>query len=401
MPGNKHSSLEARMEIWACWKSIVSHTPRRSYTHTFLFLLLLLPTTLYAQNRGAVSGTVYDAETDTTLPGTHVYLANTTIGDITNPNGFFNIQGVQAGTYQIIVTIIGYKPLKQPIEISPGNTTQLTLKMEKDVYQVGEITITDNQPKGWKRDRTRFERMFLGITTNRRRCEIENPYVLSFEKNHGIFTASASEPLIIVNRSIGYKVTYLLSEFSADGGEFRFVGEPLFEELEPKDEKEAKRWENRRQETFAGSFRHLLRSMAAGTSYEDGFRLYLFDTLYWQKPHRHLMDYFEEAGAEISADSLVKAHLQPHMRTMEFPGYLHVFYLNEMMDRDFYEWIAMSYNASKEPVRAVLRLIHIEANFNEIGFLNNAFDVARYGYWNWESGICNWLPFNYGLEPAG
>lgn len=402
MPGFLHIRMAKCMVKWAyerC-KSAPIHTHNHKILLLLVVLLLGFIPSAYAQNRGSVNGFVYDTETDVTLPGAHVYLANTTIGDITNPDGFFKIEDVQAGAYQIIVTIIGYKPLQQPIEILPGLATDLTLKLEKDVYSIGEITVTDNQPKGWKRELTRFERMFLGITSNRRGCEIENPFVMSFEKTNHVFTASASAPLTIINRSIGYEVTYHLSEFSADGNQFRFMGQPVFIELEPKNDKEARKWEKRRKEAYAGSFRHFLRSLAAGTSYEEGFRLYLLDTLYWQKPHTHLMDFFGESGAALNHDSLMKEHPLPHERSMVFSGYLHIFYLNEMMERDFYEWIAMPYNATKEPVRAVLRLIHLEANFNEIGYLNNAFNVARYGYWNWESGICNWLPFNYGLEPA-
>ncbi len=374
-------------------------------TCVFLLLtscfLLLAASTAQAQSRGAVSGIIRDAETDESLPGAHVYLASTTIGDITDPNGFFNIQDVQAGAYQIIVTIIGYKPFQQTVEITAGGNTDLSLLLEKDVYQVGEITVTDNQPKSWKRDLTRFKRMFLGNTPNRRGCEIDNPYTINFSRPGNFFEASADQPIVILNKHLGYKVTYLLDEFSSGGNQFRFTGQPVFEELTPKNDKEAKRWEKRRLTTYRGSFQHFLRSVAQNRLEEEGFRVYLNETLFWQRPHTELMDYFAENNASASLDAFLKPHPVDHERVFEFVGYLHIFYLEEMMHRDFYDWIAMNYNASKEPVRAVLRLTHIDAVFNEIGFLNNAFDLARYGYWNWESGICNWLPFNYGLEPAG
>ncbi|MEM8487599.1 MAG: carboxypeptidase-like regulatory domain-containing protein [Bacteroidota bacterium] len=355
----------------------------------------------FAQNRGAVSGIIRDAETDESLPGAHVYLANTTIGDITDPNGFFNIQDVQAGAYQIIVTIIGYKAFQQTIEIAANGETDLSLLLEKDVYEVGEITVTDSQPKSWKRDLTRFKRMFLGNTPNRRGCEIENPFVINFKRLDSYFEASADQPIVITNKYLGYRVTYLLNEFSSGGNQFRFTGQPIFEEIEPRDKKEARRWKKRRQESFQGSFKHFLRSVAQGTLQEEGFEVYLNETLFWQRPHAELMDYFEETDAAADLNAFLKPHPVPHERVMEFAGYLHVFFQKEMMHRDFYESVSMNYNPSKEPVRAVIRLTHIDAIFNEIGFLNNAFDIARYGYWNWESGICNWLPFNYGLEPAG
>ena len=369
----------------------------------FIFVLVLFfeglaPTSLYAQNRGTISGIIYEDETDATLPGAHVFLANTTIGDITNPDGYFSIENIQAGSYQLIVTIIGFKTYQQPVKVLPGEVTSLTLKLSKDVYQVGEITVTDKQPKSWKRNLTRFKRMFLGNTPNRRGCDIENPYTLDFVKRGGYFEASSKAPLTVINKALGYKITYHLNEFSSGNNQFRFTGQPIFEELEPKNERELRRWSKRRAETFAGSFRHFLRSLASETAHEEGFSFYLDDSLYFQKPHNDLMVYFQEEEAEVPVDSFLVDHPLPHELALKFSGYLHIFYENEMMHRDYYESVNMGYNPTKEPIRAVIRLIHTDAIFNEIGFLNNAFDVGRFGYWNWESGICNWLPFNYGLE---
>ncbi len=386
------------------FRSAPSHTPSNKQTGHILLALLFIwfvPGGLViAQNIGSVSGFVHDSETEETLPSAHVYLANTTIGDIADPNGFFNIEDVQAGNYLIIITMIGYKPLQQSVEILPGSNTDLSFELEKDIYKVGEITVTDSRPRSWRRELTRFKRMFLGNTPNRRGCELENPFVLSFEKTDGRFEASASMPIEIINKAIGYKLTYHLSTFSASGNEFRYTGYPTFEELEPKDEKEANKWRERREETYVGSFQHFLRSLAAGTVEEEGFQLYLYRYLRLQQPHRELMDFMEDERTKVTIDALLKDHPHEHERALQFPGYLHVFYMNEIMHRDFYESVTYHYKPTKEPVRAAIRLIHLEAVFNEIGFLNSSFDVARYGYWNWESGICNWLPFNYGLESS-
>ena len=368
-----------------------------------LLILLLAPTVLHAQSLGSLSGMVYDAVDDSAIPGAHVYIASTTIGDITDPNGFFRITDVQAGSYQLIITMIGYKPLQRPIEILPNAETDLNLKLEKDVYQVGEITVTESRPKQWRRDLNRFKRMFLGITSNRSGCDIDYPYHLNFNRQGDVFTADTNVPITVINKSLGYEVIYILNEFSASGGMFRFIGEPLFKELEPKNDKERRKWEKRRQQTYAGSFNHFLRSMAAGTFDEDGYELYQFIDLQWKMPHKKLIRYLRANGRRVrlQPEKIIKQHHLPHERSLQIEDFLYVFYNNKVMERDFYEWISMGYNPSKEPVRAIIRNIHTEVVFNEIGFLNNAFGVERYGYWNWDSGICNWLPFNYGLEPAG
>ena len=373
--------------------------------HLFTVLLLAcLPSISFAQSLGSISGMVYDADDDTAIPGAHVYLANTTIGDISDPNGFFRIQDVQAGTYQLVITIIGYKPLQQAIEILPSEENDLVLKLEKDVYQVGEITVTDENPKQWKRDLRRFKRLFLGITSNRKGCEIENPYVLDFVKKDGHFTATASQPITVINKALGYEVTFLMQDFDAYDGQYRFIGDPFYTELEPSNEKEQKKWEKKREETFAGSLNHFLRSMAAGTFKEDGYTLFLYSVPTWKMPHNKLVAFLKSngIGVRLQPEKVIKEDVVPYQRILNFDGYLHIFYEHKIMRRDYYEWVGMSYSPSKEPVRAVIRNIHTQTVFNEMGFLNNAYNVERHGYWSWDSGICNWLPFNYGLEePAG
>ncbi|MEM8483894.1 MAG: carboxypeptidase-like regulatory domain-containing protein [Bacteroidota bacterium] len=368
-------------------------------------MLLVLSGSVYAQNTGSISGVVRDAETDVPIPGAHVFLANTTIGDITDANGYFSIQDVQAGSYQIIARIIGFQPARKTIRISTDTLKDTPFKLTKQIYEVGAITVTDNRPskpsRKRRRDLTRFKRMFLGTTPTRQGCEIENPHVIEFTRLSGFFEASSNQPIVITNKYLGYRISYLLDLFSTGQNLFRFKGEPFFVELPPRDDKEAERWKKRRTETYNGSFQHFLRSAAQGTLVKEGFDVYLTDSLYWKRPHKKLIDFFEGIEADVKPADYIKPHTLPHERELYFSGFLHVIYNEETMHRDFYDADLISYSASREPVRAVIRTTDGNAIFNEIGFLNNAFDIARYGYWNWESGICNWLPFNYGLEPAG
>ena len=237
--------------------------------------------------------------------------------------------------------------------------------------------------------------MFLGGTPNRRGCEIENPFVLDFTSGNGVFNASASEPLVVVNRSLGYKLTYLLTHFSAQDGEFRYRGESYFEELTPKNQKEARRWNKRRTQSYKGSFQHFLRSAASGEAYEHGFRLYLLDELIWHKPDRLFMDYVKELEAEVPVDSVMNEGNFDYERILRFPGYLHIRFLDATMLPEYYEDVLTNYNAS-EPIRSAIDVLHKQASFNEVGFLNNAYDISQYGYWRWGSGVCNLLPLDFG-----
>ena len=83
----------------------------------FIFLTCITPMVI-AQNKGAIQGIVVDSETEGSLPGVHVYLASSSIGDISNPDGYFRIDQIPAGSYQLIATMIGYQPIQQTIDVT-------------------------------------------------------------------------------------------------------------------------------------------------------------------------------------------------------------------------------------------------------------------------------------------
>ena len=56
----------------------------------YIFLFLLLPITLIAQNM-TVSGTVFDQETKQPLPGVAVYVDGSNVGAVTDFDGNFSI----------------------------------------------------------------------------------------------------------------------------------------------------------------------------------------------------------------------------------------------------------------------------------------------------------------------
>jgi hypothetical protein len=69
--------------------------------------------------RGALTGTVVDAETNEVLPGAHVVLAGLGIGTATNAAGYFAIPDLPAGTYRVRVSYIGYQPVERELSAYP------------------------------------------------------------------------------------------------------------------------------------------------------------------------------------------------------------------------------------------------------------------------------------------
>lgn len=83
----------------------------------------------------SISGTVTSAEDGTSIPGVSVVIKGTTLGTITNIDGFYQ-QDVPADAKTIIFSFVGMKTLEIPISGSVINAT-----MEADVLGLDEVMI--------------------------------------------------------------------------------------------------------------------------------------------------------------------------------------------------------------------------------------------------------------------
>ncbi len=94
---------------------------------TFMLAIVALQVSVMAIT---LKGRILDKKTKEPLIGASVIIANTSIGAITNFDGFYEITGLQAGTYNIQVSYIGYQPtLMQEIKVSSDAEQILDVKM--------------------------------------------------------------------------------------------------------------------------------------------------------------------------------------------------------------------------------------------------------------------------------
>jgi len=103
-------------------------------------ILLLSASTLWAQNV-SFKGTVNEKNSGEPLVGANVYFNGTTLGTVTNKNGEFLIRNVKSGTYEIIVSCIGYHRVKEQITLS-GTETKFDCELEKSTSTLGEVVVT-------------------------------------------------------------------------------------------------------------------------------------------------------------------------------------------------------------------------------------------------------------------
>ncbi len=344
--------------------------------------------------RAQLTGRVVDATDGAPLEDVHVFVANSAYGDITGQDGAFSIEDIPPGAYQLVVSILGYVPETRTLAVEAGVPQELSIRLSKAIYTVGEVSVTADRSRRRARDLERFYSLFLGQTPNRSGCEILNSEVIDLEDAEGTFTVSAVAPLTIENRALGFRLTYVLRHFSARSNEHRYLGEPFFEPLTPNSAREERRWTKNRRDTYFGSMAHFLRAAASGTAEEEGFRTFLFDRPSWLMTYLDFRKATREERAAVAIDSLILPGRASYERVLRLPAYLHVVYLNESMHPTFYQGRKL-YTGMPEPQLSVLEPLLDYVPFNEQGFLHESFGVARYGYWSWKSSVCDMLPLGW------
>ncbi|HHE54988.1 MAG TPA: TonB-dependent receptor [Caldithrix abyssi] len=107
----------------------------------FFILLVSLVDSLLAQKYFTISGLVIDAKKGQHLAGANVQVSATSIGAITDPDGYFKLPPLPPADYQLKVTYMGYSERSIQLKNLRSDTV-LTIKMSQDVLSGPRITIT-------------------------------------------------------------------------------------------------------------------------------------------------------------------------------------------------------------------------------------------------------------------
>ena len=233
-----------------------------------LFLLLLMPLLGIAASNsvGTLTGVVVDLQNNEPLPYANVFFANTTLGDAADKEGRFILDRIPVGAYQLVVSRIGYDLYVQPVEIAPGLTQKLRVRLKVHSIEGEEISITAEGSKKRQRNLSLFEKYFIGETRNAKQTFIMNPEALSFKTavGTGDMLAEAGQPLIVENRALGYRIEIILKQFRCGFSGAHYLLYPRYSELEAKSERVQKKWQKARRQTFNDSMRGFWYALAKG-----------------------------------------------------------------------------------------------------------------------------------------
>lgn len=239
------------------------------------FLLSALCCCLHAQT---ITGRVYRGNSDTTVANAVVYYSGSMNGGtITHKDGRFAMVA-RAVQIPIVVSCVGY--FSNTVSYQPGQPLIVRLKPRSELLQ--EVVI---RADGMKREDeiAMFKKGFLGISDYARSCTITNidAVNLYYNKKNRALTATCPEPIIIVNKKLGYTISYYLDNFEDNPKEISFSGTYFFNDDVLEADKDFKSIQRNREDAYSGSRMQFVRALWNHTLDKSGFRVFtrFFDLL--------------------------------------------------------------------------------------------------------------------------
>jgi TonB-dependent receptor len=111
----------------------------------FTFVCALL---MNAQNSGIISGKITESESNFSLPGATLKIQSNNKYAISNQNGEFEFLDVEAGTYQIEVTYIGYQSQIKEVSVSAGQNNRVDFVLVAGNQNLDEVVIIGDRLRG-------------------------------------------------------------------------------------------------------------------------------------------------------------------------------------------------------------------------------------------------------------
>ncbi|ALW85520.1 hypothetical protein AUC43_10705 [Hymenobacter sedentarius] len=400
-----------------------------NYLRIFLGCCCWLGALTAAQAQGKLSGVVQDSVTHEPLAFASVFLANTTLGVTTTEQGKFEFPKVPAGTYDVVGSYVGYRLAKQTITVGPA-AQQVTLQLAPTGNQLGEVVVqpAPNKPEEYQK----FSKLFVGQSTFSAQCHISNPEQVRvlYDDSTKQLTAQAKEYVQIDNDALGYRLKYYGLQFVYDDEDrsIAYYGQPVFEEMTPRDDRQRKQWATNRAIAYTGSFMHFLRSVYQNRLKADNFLAQQVlvvpnpryeraeaqrTALLARRPDGAFTDAEQDSLAKWDAIAPALASLYPEPRPIDslrrvsadgrhtylrFTGELQVTHFGEAPDPAYNRRMA-SLGPSRTPYPAKrqvsrLKLQGREAEIQANGSLVNPLEAYNGDYWGFEK-IGEFLPVDY------
>ena len=263
----------------------------------FFLLIILTPISEANSQLIEIKGIVNEELSGDPIEGASVYLENTTTGTSTDEDGAFSISTRHTGEKTLIISFVGFHTISYPIDLNkPDSFQNLNVPLRPNRIDLEDIVITADNSE-WQDNYDAFKKEFLGTGDLASKSSIQNRWVLDFVRSpSGELFATASAPLIVENRALGYQINVKMKEFlwklHNDTGLMMF--DLNFSELTPDNRQVKKEWTANRKRAFRGSLQHFLQSLYQDELSRNQFDMVRFkgnrpDKIYQLKRDREIM----------------------------------------------------------------------------------------------------------------
>lgn len=336
----------------------------------------------------SINGRVLDSLTREPIVGANVFLSGTNLGGVTDMEGYYAVDRIPFGSYEVIFTHLAYKMNTWELEMQSPGVLTVNADLKQDTRVLDTLTVVSKRlvrPEERARFVRMFERDFLGQSRNATGCRILNPDVLDFiyDPKENKLEVFALEPVRIVNEHLGYAITYHFDVFQRIGDFVNFYGRARFENMDPKNGREARQWVKNRRKAYEGSFLMFRRALVRDELKKQRFEISLFKT-------EDFNELDQAQKVEVSRDNVLMK-MGPDNYALIYDGLLLVTYRRK--PDNAYDMNILDGEENRRLQRSVLQL-----NADTIGLRANGRmeypGVATYGYWYWER-IADLLPENY------
>lgn len=114
----------------------------RSLLAIFLIGLLGMSVVDAQQSPGIVTGTVTDSISGDPLEGVNIVVLGTVMGTATGSDGDFRLTHLPAGSYALRFSMIGYAIRTESVQVNPGSTITLNLRLHPTALQSPQLVVT-------------------------------------------------------------------------------------------------------------------------------------------------------------------------------------------------------------------------------------------------------------------
>ncbi len=359
---------------------------------TFLLLSLI---SFSQAGSYSISGKVLEAAGQSPMQAASVFAQNTMIGTATDADGNFTLR-LPDGGYDLVITFTGYETVSRRISKADADDKNIVIVIKKKENSMEDVVIkASNEVKdGWDKYGQFFIENFIGKTNNSKHCTITNKEVLKFYfyKKRNRLKVMASEPVVMENTALGYRIKYTLDSFTHEYGTDAgiYTGYPLFEEMPAIDSTQKATWQANRVKAYNGSILHFMRSVYEQSLKEEGFEIQFVAKNKDLETALKVTNFYGALNYEMN-DSTQMVEVLPNQPDIA------ILYSGEEPDPGY---VALNEDT---PQKYQLSVITITANesiaIEQNGYYFDQNDITITGYWIWDK-VGDMLPYDY-MPPPG